>query len=633
MLLQGDGVQGAQNTIFIDSSVNALAITRTGTPTQGSFSPFSQTGWSGNFVAGSSLLVPISSSLDLVAGDFTIEFWMNAPTSASSVVVGNYSRNPQNVSAVSWMVYINSGNLVIELCSGGTQTFFTIGTIAVTFNNNWNHVAITRSSNTVKTFLNGVLVTSTAYTSSLNSGFTTLISGLAGTYEYQYLGSLSNVRIVKGSAVYTSNFTPSTVPLAAIAGTSLLTLQDNRFKDNSVNNFTITAVGTPSIQALSPFAPSIPYSPSAVGGSGYLNGTTDYLSFPANANINLTTGDFTIELWAYQSSATLKILLTDKTQIGAHLEFAINANSTVYFYNGTASYSTSNLAIPGQWNHIAVSMASGVLKIFINGVQGFSGAVSVGFTNPGPWLVGRYAGGTQYNFNGYMSDLRITKGTALYTATFTPPVSPLTASGAGLMLNFTNGGIIDGTAKNDIMQATPAATISTSTKKFGTGSIAFNGSANGGLVVQPSAQTAFTGDFTVEFWVTLSSLAGTQDFVGNYVSNAGGNWTIQCLARGIQWYPNSASTNIASTTMNLNQWYHVAAVRSGSTCSLYLNGNSQGTLSFSGTLGSSTAPIYVGSRNNTMNGVNGNIDDLRITNGIARYTANFTPPTAALPSQ
>ena len=77
LLLPGNGTNGAQNNTFVDSSTNNFTVTRAGNTTQGTFSPFSQTGWSNYFDgSGDRLQVADNDVLDGFTGDFTIEFWV-----------------------------------------------------------------------------------------------------------------------------------------------------------------------------------------------------------------------------------------------------------------------------------------------------------------------------------------------------------------------------------------------------------------------------------------------------------------------------------------------------------------------------------------------------------------------------
>jgi hypothetical protein len=81
----------------------------------------------------------------------------------------------------------------------------------------------------------------------------------------------------------------------------------------------------------------------------------------------------------------------------------------------------------------------------------------------------------------------------------------------------------------------------------------------------------------------------------------------------------------------LNTWTHIAFVRSGTTLTCFLNGVSVGTTTTASSIGSASAGSYIGS-SQSGNYWFGYIDDLRVTKGYARYTSNFTPPTAALPT-
>jgi len=289
LLLSGDGTNGAQNNTFVDASTNNATITRAGTSTQGSFSPFSQTGWSGYFNAiGTKLAVPAGTAFAYSTGAFTVEAWVNP----YSYQLGTYPGGiifSQAASGQNYFLFLigngssSSGEVGFIFGSGGGTTITT--TAGLVPLNTWTHIALVRSgtgTNQTKIYVNG-----TAYaTSTCAWDFTDVsYSPTIATYTHDasslpYAGYISNLRVVKGIAVYTGNFTPPTTPLtatqaagtniAAITGTatSLLTLQDNRFKDNSTNAFAFTAVGTPSVQAFSPFAPTAAYSlPAAASGS------------------------------------------------------------------------------------------------------------------------------------------------------------------------------------------------------------------------------------------------------------------------------------------------------------------------------------------------------------------------------
>jgi hypothetical protein len=173
--------------------------------------------------------------------------------------------------------------------------------------NTWTHVAFTRASGTNRLFVNGNLCTTTGTLSQAIStgGYPVYIGAFlySSIGNYYFNGYISNVRLVKGTAVYTAAFTPPTAPLTAITNTSLLTCQTNRFKDSSTNNFAITISGSPAVQIFSPFGTTTQYDPNVNGGSAYFNGSTDYLTAPTGTAFQFA-GYFTIEAWVYSLSAT-----------------------------------------------------------------------------------------------------------------------------------------------------------------------------------------------------------------------------------------------------------------------------------------------------------------------------------------
>jgi hypothetical protein len=142
--------------------------------------------------------------------------------------------------------------------------------------------------------------------SNINPNITnsTIGIGADSSGSYKFTGYVSNLRVVKGTALYTSAFTPSTTALTAITNTSLLTCRSNRFIDNSTNNFTLTAGGTPRVQEFQTFNLPASYNAATYGGSSYFNGTNDYIYLGTNSALNLGTGNFTLEFTVYNNSFT-----------------------------------------------------------------------------------------------------------------------------------------------------------------------------------------------------------------------------------------------------------------------------------------------------------------------------------------
>jgi hypothetical protein len=262
--------------------------------------------------------------------------------------------------------------------------------------------------------------------------------------------------------------------------------------------------------------------------------------------------------------------------------------------------------------------------MFLNGTQVGSATDSVTVTVDD---LGNWSQGTGHLY-GYMSDARIIDGTAIYTSNFTPPTAPLTpTSGTSLLCNFTNASIVDATGKN-VIETVGNAQVDTTTMKYGTGAMEFDGTGDY-LVAPTSEQMAMgTGDFTAECWVYRTS---TGSFFDTRVANDAAGFLVQADTNGkLALFTNAAfRITDSGTALPTSEWFHVALVRSSGTTTLYKNGTSVGTYSDSNNY--NAGALTVGSNFGITTPITGFIDDLRITKGIARYTANFTPPTKALP--
>ena len=295
LLLPGNGTNLAQNNTFLDGSTNNFTITRAGNTTQGTFSPYGAN-WSNYFDGTGDYLTVPSSSAFQITGDFTIEAWVYATSINTYQNIMSQYQNSTNSFACGYNStqgwYFNYANNAAEV------TNYRAGSSPL---NTWTHVAFVKSSTTMTVYVNGTALASTITVPNLPLLSSTLNIGIwAGALDSLWNGYISNLRMVKGTAVYTGNFTPSTTPLTAIANTSLLTCQSNRFIDNSTNAFAITVNGNTNIQRFSPFEPSAAYDTSTIGGSGYFDGTGDYLTIArSNLLIPVANENFTIESWVY----------------------------------------------------------------------------------------------------------------------------------------------------------------------------------------------------------------------------------------------------------------------------------------------------------------------------------------------
>lgn len=175
--------------------------------------------------------------------------------------------------------------------------------------------------------------------------------------------------------------------------------------------------------------------------------------------------------------------------------------------------------------------------------------------------------------------------------------------------------------------------ISTAQSKFGGSSGYFDGNVDF-LYAEDSVDWDFgVYDFCVETWCLFLSHTTTQTLVGNYQKENGTiGWTLQYRsdAAGLRFgYGDVGLIDVPWTPVD-GTWYHIAAAREGNALRVFVNGVLLKTVTNSTNISGSTAPLLIGSLYFTSNiqFFNGHFDDLRITKGVARYTASFTPPTA-----
>jgi hypothetical protein len=642
VLLHCDGTNGSQNNTFLDSSTNNFTITRNGTATQGTYTPFSQAAgyWSNYNPNNSYLTVATNSAFTYGTNSFTIECWVYLTTTGSIQYIID-QRNIVTSNAVIPTIYVSASNVLTYFVSNSAQI---TGTTALT-TGTWYHVAVSRSATSTKMFLNGVQEGST-YTDSNNYVASRVVIGSNASFAGNYLvGYVSNVRLVNGTAVYTTAFTPSTTPLTAVTNTSLLTCQSNYFKDNSSNNFTITTTGTPSAQPWSCFVPTSAYSTSVNGGSGFFNGTTDYLTAPTGSAFAFGTESFTLETFIYiavnPSGAfpnSFYILFDGGTGLRNNaFIWLIQSNGTMNIFSTSTFRTASTSSVPlNQWVHLAiVRNGNTTLTYYINGIAAGTATLVTNLTTGG-CVIGRISDENDGYIRGYLSSTRILKGTALYTANFTPPTAPLTAiTNTSLLLNGTNAGIVDNAIKSDSITV-GATQVNTSVVKYGTGSISFNGTTSVLNFPNNPYYALGTANFTIEAWVYPNSVTALQSLIDTRsTATATTGILISITAAGfISITVNNAILFTSSTGITISAWTHVAVVKSGTTITLYLNGTKP--LTGSGTSSTSLTDQFLrlgASAGTAANFYNGYLDEVRITNGIARYTADFTAPTAPFPNQ
>lgn len=186
------------------------------------------------------------------------------------------------------------------------------------------------------------------------------------------------------------------------------------------------------------------------------------------------------------------------------------------------------------------------------------------------------------------------------------------------------------------------AQLDTAQAKWGPSSLLLDGSGDSISVADADSLSLGSSDFTLEAWVRPASVSGTfRPIMGHWTPTGNQRAWLLYLTGGTSgrgpaffWSPNGSTPTFSVTgtfEWSTNTWYHVAACRSGTNLRLFVDG----TLIASGDIGTtsihnSTTLIRIG-QGSTSEFLNGWIDDVRLTIGVARYTSNFSPPAGPFP--
>jgi hypothetical protein len=384
------------------------------------------------------------------------------------------------------------------------------------------------------------------------------------------------------------------------------------------------------------------------GGAAFLDGTGDYLSIPDNAALELGANSFCFECLFFTTtiSGTGSILQkrtgTNVYPIliwrnGSNLQVYMSASSNGDIVGG-GSGALLGVVYINQWNHVSVYRIGTAIYGSLNGViTTLNANTSQTVLNNGtPYTIGMNGDGTSDPFTGYISNARLVIGSGVYTSTSAPvPTAPLTnITNTRFLLNTSNTNVFDATAKVTA-ETVGNAQITTSVKKYGSGSMFFDGTGDWLLNRHTPDLDFGTGDFTVECWLNMANTTVARSLIGKGAAATG--WGIYFNAAPTLFIFEYGGAVTYSSNYNLNQgeWYHLAVTRSGggtNNLKMFINGFLVHEATVTGDL-STGANMYVGASRTGTQPMFGYIDDLRLTRGVARYTSQFIPPAIAMQRQ
>ena len=369
---------------------------------------------------GNSLSMTGSADFQLDA-DFTLESWVNITDNGKWQPLAMWGNGHYKAIRIAGR---NTSITEINIEYPNSYVFVTHPTPV--HGTGWHHIAIVRSGSTITLYVDGV------------AGNTVTLSNTIGTTEdfkvgyhttgggnHWVDGSFADYRLVKGTAVYTEDFTPPTAPLEAVTGTSLLLSGNNAaIRDESQSVESISVFGNTTVADSSPYG---------TGKSMSFDGNGDYLSIDLGDNLIDSNTPFTVEFWMYPENISNRGILHFTNNPGT-LEATLyisGAGNLSWFDSRVGSAAAGDITpnsgggiTTNEWHHIALTRQSdNYVKIYVDG-QLYNVSSSVWDLGLSRYLeVGRYAN-TAY-FDGYVSDLRIIEGTAIYTENFSVPTAPL----------------------------------------------------------------------------------------------------------------------------------------------------------------------------------------------------------------
>jgi hypothetical protein len=628
-----------ESNIWINDSSSNRFYPYVGNDTKPSaFSPFNNR-WSTSFDGTGDYLTVSSNTAFTFSGNFTIECWIN-PTALSTLTslwgmdTGASTYFALNASNTSILAYFNTAS--------GAPLFTATPVSSIRFNT-WSHIALVRNESTVTAYVNGQAASGTG-TSSATVGSSTntfRIGGITGGYS----GQISNLRVVNGTALYTGNFTPPNTALTAVANTVLLTCLDNRFIDESTANsgvgFTVTKVADAQIKSSGPFDDS-----DITTGSAYFDGTGDYLDYNGESQMAFGTSDFTIEFFAYINVLGTFMNFYDSRPTstnGAYPTIYKHTDNTLRYYANTGERITGPVLTTNTWYHIVVSRVSGVTRMFVDGTQ-----IASTYTDSTTYLngtsrprIGANGVDGSSSVNGYISNLRLLKGTGVTSVTV--PTQPLSnvANTQLLTLQYrkgeTNKRFIDESGnKYPILNFNNVTQGSFSPFSADEGYWSQNFATNFHRTYLTMSTNIIdvgtTSTFTIEGWIylpagaplTWATMACTTDFSLNssWIAGVDVNRRIE-----FYWFIGSAFRCTGTTILESNKWHFLQFRANNGALSLGVNGVQEtvtGTTSL-GNPGDNTFLSFGAERtyNNPCY-----LYDVRISNVVRSFTLPATPMTS-----
>ena len=595
--------------------------------------------------------IPHSTDIGLLNGaDLTVECWLRP----SSLTINMGVLNKSGVSGSIWPNYslgvvATTGipNFTVYFNGGvGAQAIATTGLVVDT----WTHVVGVwdDANDTASIYVNGVREASTQNTFTIFDNGGALYTGVQSGGVDFFDGHIDDLRITK-TDLYGKFAVPNREYVAADNADAVIVNFNGAdaattYTTDDSTALTVTFFGSTALDnAQRRFGSTSLTVPAAA----------DYVSIPSDAATQFGSGDFGVEMWIRPSGITGTDIIYDQRSTGTQqaLTIYLSAGVPYIFVNGANRINGPTALTTNTWYHLCVQRESGVTRMFLDGAQ-----IGIDYTDTNvyvsnPIFFGRDWTNTANGFDGWLDSLRILVGAPLYPVNFLPPTLETPAEDSSwsnvsflASLEGVDGDVVYTSDDSAGRVATffGTAALDDAQAKFGSTSLLLDG--NSDYITFPTS-TDFdfaADDFTVECWVMLNDANNIEYYVSHYDSaiSLARHWafgydgvadTMQFLTStdGIAVTTISSSTYVATTGV----WIHFAACRVGGNLRMYADGveyyNTANTTNIHYTTGTQLDIGALHGGSGLTHWTDGWIDEVRITKGIGRYAAAFTPPPRA----
>ena len=580
--------------------------------------------------------------------------------------------------------YDTNGNVMFDFRAGGsgagiTAEFTSTGNIYMNSGNSgyisnqdydivvkqWYHMAFVHTGSVLKFYLNGIEKYTNSHTSLANDNSSGVFGiGYKTDGSKKFKGYISDFRFVAGKAVYTGAFTPPSEPLTKTGGTYPSTTNvvnptasETKYLANFTNGDIVDLSGTVNF-GLGPNSNA----QSDTGNQKYgvpsvlFDGSGDVLTLEPFGRPFLFPNDFTIECWAYVVSGNFSQQNSQNRTfffcgVSGQFQFCIDTSGNPLLIDNNGTIVTSSTALTGNsWQHIAATRSGDQVVLFLDGVEKARATHTTEMGGSGSLARVGALSGNSGSLNGALSDLRITKGLSRYpfiplketltTSTSVQDGITCTASNVKLLALTTATITTDASAENHTITNVNSTAASTYGPGEGMRSALFAVASDNKLTIPDGEWKTLGSTFTFEAWVYPNSLPHSSH---NYIfgdfnsagANASNSLSLAMASDGLRVLGQSGGSDFtlhASTTVALNQWYHVAVVRNSGNFYIFLDGTMVlEETTKTGTLTNSSQVFAIGGTGAfTTLQWDGYISNFRFNNAQALYTKNFTVPSIAL---